>query len=589
MARQNEVNVRLTATDLISPRIAQLKSNLVSLGNVPGLQANFGMQNGFMDSLFGNLGATGVMAALNAVTTGVQNIIGSVGQAARTQTLGLAEAGDLAGRLGVSFAKAKDIVQATRGEIVKLAAALPGETEDFTTIGASISSSIAGISGGDAKKYKERLLGLTEGYGVLGAIRGADATMGGSTLNKLLTGGSNLAEAFNVELFARNPVLKEEIMKGFRELGRGRDWKELDTETRFTILDAARKKAITQETLASFDGTVESMTQLIKTNLFNPDVGIFGMLKKIGTMGNRSGLDAVQGLMQTLGSLGKATLPFVNSLGLNADSFMSGFIGVVDWFTDLTNAFTGLFEGQNIFSLDGVFESFVGGISNFFNGSFQGIEKILDNTNWLAVGAGLSRLGNAIWRGIWQLDWGAVARVLFKTLIVAPVGIMTGALANSAYELVEMVKGAFKHITEMVMGFVDSINPVNNVKKVFGIESGSKQEKLVDKVSNFGIKQAVGTIPGIGGVLKTGMEVNEVFKNKPDEVNLNNPPLTTNQPMGDAKPLPNINPENKSQTVSFNNAFNIVASPGMDTEGLADLVISKFDERYAQWKANNLA
>ncbi|MCC5642750.1 hypothetical protein LC607_07290 [Nostoc sp. CHAB 5824] len=622
MSRDNRVVVTLTAKDLLSPQLAQIRNNINSVGasarvsltsrDLAGLNAsqlaairgnmqdigNIGAAGGkegiLSSSLFGNLGATALSAGLGLVASGIQNIFGSIGQAAKTQTLGLAEAGDLAGKLGVNFGKAKDLVRDTRMEIVKMAAALPGETEDFTTIGSSISSTIAGISGGDIKKYKEQLLGLTEGYGVLGSIRGADMTMGGNALNKLLSGGSTLAEAFNVEIFARNPALREEILKQHKLLAGGKEFKELSTQTRFEILNAARKKAITQETLASFDGTVDSMIQIMKTNIFNQDVGIFGFLKSIPSMGNRTGLDAVQGLMLSLSSLGQAALPFANSLGFNADTFMSKFIGITDWFTDLTNTFNGLIQGENLISIDGVINSFVNGITGMFNNSYQNIEKIIDSVDWMKVGAGLSRLGFAVWKGIFQLDWGAVTRVFFKTLVTVPISIIAGGISNVAYEVVESVRGVFKFITDSITGFMDSINPVNKVKSALGIQSGS-QEKVVNRVADFGIKQAVGTIPGIGGALKTGMDVYGILNPGKKEETDNQSTGVTNilggnsQPAGATSPLPEIKGNAGAKQISYNPSFTIAPQAGTDAEGLVTLIRNTINNDWNEFKANALA
>lgn len=623
MSRDNQVVVTLSAKDLLSPQLGQIRRNIESVGasarasltsrDLMGLNpgqlaairgnmqdiGNIGAgsgSNGILSaSLFGNLGATALSAGLGLVASGIQNIFGAIGTAAKTQTLGLAEAGDLAGKLGINFGKAKDLVRDTRIEIVKMAAALPGETEDFTNIGSSISSTIASISGGDTKKYKEQLLGLTEGYGVLGSIRGADSTMGGNALNKLLSGGSTLAEAFNVEIFARNPALREEILKQHKLIGGGKEFKELSTQTRFEILDAARKKAITQETLASFDGTVDSMIQIMKTNIFNQDTGLFGFLKAIPSMGNRTGLDSVQGLMQTLGSLGNTVMPFVTSLGFNSDTFMAGFIGITDWFTDLTNGFNGLLQGENILSMDGVFNGFVDGLKNIFNGTFQGLQKIIDRIDWLKVGSGLSRLGFAIWRGVWMLDWGAVARVLFKTLITVPISIIAGGISNIAYEVVENVRKAFNFITDQIRGFMDSINPVNKVKNALGIKSGSQEEKIVNRVADFGIKQAVGTIPGIGGALKTGMDLYGILNPAKKEETNNQPNSVTNilggnsQPTGASSPLPEIKGNAGAKQISYNPSFTIAPQAGTDAEGLVALIRNTINNDWIEFKANALA
>lgn len=447
MSSQNTINVRLTATDGISPAIARIRANMEGIG---AQVSSIGANGGIFSTMMGNFGADMLTKGLSMVTSGIQNIGSSIRDAAKIQTLGLAEAGDLAGRLGVNFSKAKDLVAETRAEIVKMAAALPGETSDFNTIASSISATVAGISGGNEKLYKERLLSLTEGYGVLGAIRGADMNMGGFAVNKALSGSGTLSEVFQIELFARNPVLKEELLREFAKQGMGKDWKELTTQTRFDIMDAARKKSITAETLASFDGTVDSMFQLVQTSLFNPDVGIFGFLKKIPEMGNRTGLDAVQGLMLSLKSLGESVAPLLASVGINSDSFMTGFIRVTDWLSDLSGTFAGLFNGESIDSLDSVFSNMVGGLTGITNGFLKGLERTISKTDWLQVGAGLSKLGVSIWKGIYQIDWGSVASILFKALVIAPVQIIAGGIANTASEIAQMIKGAFVFIYEKI-------------------------------------------------------------------------------------------------------------------------------------------
>ncbi|MFN6527272.1 hypothetical protein [Nostoc sp. ChiSLP03a] len=169
MSRDNRVTVTLTAKDLLSPQLGQIKRNIESVGasakislsakdlkglnsnNLASLRSNMQEFEGLKDiggkegilssSLFGNLGANAFSAGLGLVASGIQNSIGSIGQAAKTQTLGLAQAGDLSSQLGVNFARAKGLVQETRIEIAKMAAALPGETSDYNAISSQISAS----------------------------------------------------------------------------------------------------------------------------------------------------------------------------------------------------------------------------------------------------------------------------------------------------------------------------------------------------------------------------------------------------------------------------------------------------------------
>ncbi|MBD2245122.1 hypothetical protein [Nostoc sp. FACHB-888] len=585
MSDQNRVNVRLTATDLISPAIARIRENMGVMGAQVG---SMGSNGGIFSTMMGGLGASAIMGTLGAVSSAISGISNSIQDAAKIQTLGLAEAGDLAGRLGVNFGKAKDLVAETRAEIVKMAAALPGENGDFNTIASSISATVAGISGGDEKTYKERLLGLTEGYGVLGAIRGANMNMGGMALNKALSGSSTLSEVFRIELFARNPVLKEELLSEFAKQGMGQDWKQLTTETRFNIMDAARKKAITKETLDSFDGTVDSMIQIMKTNIFNQDVGIFGFLKKIPEMGNRTGLDAVQGLMMSLGSFGQSLTPFMNSIGLNSDSFMTGFIKVTDWFSDLTGVFTGLNYGESLDSLDSVFSNMVGGLTGITNGFLKGLERTISKTDWLQVGAGLSKLGVSIWKGIYQIDWGSVASILFKALVIAPVQIIAGGIANTASEIAQMIKGAFVFIFEKIRDIGASLNPIAGIRNF--ADQGIKNTQAfvgsgIDRL--FGSKEAKqapsASIKPSDAILDIGKPVRGLS----DSIRPLEQPGTAKETISTPLVIPKT--ENSTKSVSFNPSFTINAPEGTNTDGLVALIRNTINEDWRNYRANSLA
>ncbi|MCC5658642.1 hypothetical protein LC608_16940 [Nostoc sp. XA010] len=173
-----------------------------------------------------------------------------------------------------------------------------------------------------------------------------------------------------------------------------------------------------------------------------------------------------------------------------------------------------------------------------------------------------------------RIDWAAVGRVLFKVLVTVPAEILAGAISNATYEAVEGIKASFKYLSDQIMGFVDSVNPIKNAKKALGITEGSSQDQVINKVANYGIKQAVGTIPGIGGAIKSSLDTYDTFSggNK-----------------GATSPLPEIKGNNGAKQISYNPSFTIAPQAGTDAEGLVALIRNTINNDWAEFKANSLA
>ncbi|MBN3889426.1 MAG: hypothetical protein HWQ43_09700 [Nostoc sp. JL31] len=142
---------------------------------------------------------------------------------------------------------------------------------------------------------------------------------------------------------------------------------------------------------------------------------------------------------------------------------------------------------------------------------------------------------------------------------------------------------------------MDSINPVNKVKSALGIQSGSQGEGVVNRVADFGIKQAVGTIPGIGGALKTGMDIYGILNSGKKEETDSQPVGVTNilggnsQPAGATSPLPEIKGNAGAKQISYNPSFTIAPQAGTDAEGLVALIRNTINNDWNEFKANALA
>jgi hypothetical protein len=520
----NRVLVRLDVIDSLTPKLSQITG-----------------------ALNATLGMGGLLGALSAVTAGFTGFASGINQAMKIDVSSIAQAGDLATKLGINFQKARGVVADTRQEIAKMAAALPGETADFNNIAQAISSTVAGISQGSAEVYKNKLKELTQSYGVLGAIAGSNNGFGAQGLNKLLSGTASLNEVSRIDLFQRNPQLLEAIRK---EAG-GRDLKALSTQQRFDILNKAGKRAVTSDTLAAFEGTLDSQIQTVKTKLFDPDVGIFGFFRKIDTRGGRTGLDAISNLFYGLTDLssqvGKLT-------GFRGDSIMEGFIDIVDWFSDLTNYARGLNRGGSVQSLVDFLFKLPEDIVSGLNKALTSGTKFLSRVNWTesgrAIGAFIGKLFGDL---LTKTDWSAVGRFIEAGLKA------TGQLVLGS------IQGAFEGLLKSFNDLTSSFAKLQTaIQNLLG---------FINKISQF---QGFG---GLGGV----------FQNAPDIIKKGGEIWT--KPFEDKGLLPKPKPSTQTNTenkTSFAPTININGAMS-DPQAVAQAVMDTLNQQWREFSTNTLA
>lgn len=519
---ENRIQVTLTARDLLSPELGRIRSNIEAIGGQArisiGLRDLNGLSpsdlarvrseiasirgelsnasggdsgsGGFISSaLFGSLGIGAVLAGLALVTQGVQSAIGSVQSAAKLQTTGLAQAGDLASQLGINFGKAKDLVSETRIEISKMAAALPGDNKDYNGIFTQISATVAGNAKGNIEKFKTDAMELTKRFGVLASIRGADADMGGSALNRGLAGTMGLGELYRIDIFQKNPLLQKYVDDQLKVLGKSRDdWQKLTTDTRTSILLTASKKAVSDETVSSFDGTVDSLIQLANTSLFDSDTGMFGFLRKLQEVGGRSGLDAVQGAMTGFFSLMGTISKLADANGLSFDP-MAGIIGVIDWFSDLFGTINGVLNGNPLGDITGLFSNLSAGFFDMFG---AGVDKLFDavmSIDFKSLGEQWGFLGGQFFAMIFtRVDWGKISAILIRSILGIGefiVGMIIGQIKGNLTEW----GNAFHRITEAAEKWLDETlgiftKPLGGAKAIINDPVGSSVNGLVSVATN---------------------------------------------------------------------------------------------------------
>lgn len=542
------VEVLLTARDNISPNLANIKKNIMGLGNAPG--GNTGQSGIFGATLFGNLGAQAIATGIQLVTQGIQSAGQAIAEASRTELSAITLSGTLATKLGLSFASAQRLAKETRKEISLMAAELPGSNEDYKRVFEQISPIVSDISGGDVEKFRKDSLELTRRYGVLFATSGADAGMGGMALASALGGTRGLGELMQIDGFQRNPVLVDNIKKGLKEVG-GKDWKDLTTPQRLKILTDAAKKSLSEDTIKAFEGTLSSMVEQVKTSLFDQDVGLFGFMREISSKGGRSAYDSIKrsfsaiiGLFEVLGNIGA-------NLGLSFDP-MGAFVGIVDWVTDLVFAFTGILNGASPDMITNIFDQAVGGISDFINGSITGLINLVEKIDWGMVGAALGRLVISNLKIINNIDWFALARLLINLVFVAPVDILVGFIEMLMNELGQYLIGLFNQLKDNINGI---LNPGN---KPGGASVKSIAAEAAVKTLPFGLGWAADLLSPLFGLGRN-----------------NSAPLT-------APATPSTNNAAFSPQVS-------VQAANSNPQVIAESVITALNQQYRQYQSNAIA
>ena len=540
MSTQSVVEVLIRAKDLLTPQLAGLKQNILSVG-------------GAMDVFKGTLMANGTLMALQAAQQGFSALQSTVMSTAKTQTLGLAQAGDLASQLQVSFGKAKDIVAETRIEISKMAAALPGENKDYNAINTQISATVAGYSKGNIAKFKEDSLELTKRFGILASIRGVDANMGGSSLNRVLSGTMGIGEAFGtVDMFQKNPLLRKFLDEQLKIIGKSEnDWKSLTTEARAKILRVASKQAASDETLAAFDGTVDSIMALAQTTLFDADTGVFGFLKQLKAAGGRSGLDSIQGAMQAFSNLFSVLGRYGSKLGLSLDTPMLGIIAVVDWFRDVTNTTTGILNGGSFSFIEDLFTGIVTGI----NGSLGNLDKFMYNLDWVLIGKGLAKALELGIKTIFSINYLNLTSAIVST--IAGLFVTLASLVTEVFK--DAAKGGISGISKAIYdsGFLGSNDPnapwnKNLLQVGTGTDLDRARAANPDPFQQFG--DWIYNIPALGGLKST--------------------------------PLPSGVPRSNKQ--SFAPTVNVTGAQGSPQE-VASAVLGAINSAYIQYSQGSLA
>lgn len=396
---KNKVEVLLTARDEIS-------------GTLKGLVAGF----------------TATLAGLAVAGLAVLNLKSGIEDAAKVQTSMVVSAGDVGTLMGVSYGKALSTVKDLQAEISKMAASLPGETSGYASIANSITATLALSSKGNLKTFKEDAIEITRTLGLLAATKGADMNQAGGAANKFLSGSQSFTEAKSNDIFEKNPIFFIYLKDALKSIGKQEgDWQKLSQEVRNKTFKIAGKKAFTTEMLSNLDGTADSLIQGIKSGLFDAQTGVFGFMRELKGLGNRTALNSVQDSLKALMFVSDSGSKFLAKYGLSFDPMEIVARGF-DFATQALNGINQVLSGNGMSTLADMFSifdmrnlkkiDFKKGVANLskFAGSFLDGLRGLDTT---VLADGFNSLLSMFAEGLKNFDAAKTGQFLADLLSVA--------------------------------------------------------------------------------------------------------------------------------------------------------------------------
>ena len=310
-------------------------------------------------------------AALFGATLG--SLPAAVNQAGRIQLMSLSTAQGLGNNLGISFDESRKLLKVQQLEISKIAAALPGDTQSYSDIYGGVLTAISGNYVGRIDEFKENSLELTKKLGVLASLSNVTGTEAASTVAKLLGGTAGFEEVSLNDLIQKNPLFKQQLNKQASFLGLDvADWKQWTATQREQVVKAALDTTVTDNLTTEMQNTTASLLESIKSKIFDPVSGLFGLLRDIN---GRTGMDSLKDYLIQLTKLGETFTAILSQGGLNLDP-MEGLISMVDWLTGILKSINGFIWGATIADIPTMIGAGMAGMADML---LNGLRSIPDD------------------------------------------------------------------------------------------------------------------------------------------------------------------------------------------------------------------
>ena len=444
------------------------KSGLLGLDkSLGGLSKSAkGVERGLGGSILkANLLSSAVTGGVGAAFSTVQNLVGGVssaiGTAANSQQELLAATASFSAVAGRSFQESSRFINEFETSLARSVASLPGATSGYIQLSRSIADELipafTNLRGElDEQGLSRALSSISANAGLLGSAAGLQGSDSALAIQRIFSGAST-AELRQLAFFERNPALLRELEESLAEVG-AESFKQLDPASVVKIVENSLAQFATpelkRESAKSFNGLIEGL----RSELFDPTVGIFGALRDLdpALAGSQTLLDRFTETMRLLIGSG-GVLDSIGSAG-------SRLLGGRDPLVIVDNALAGFNEFLEGFELGDMREtlgSFLTvGLPDLINQGVDGALAAIRDFDWAAAGEAWADVVGNLWSGtitfIQNIDWIDV----LNTIELGITGIRDFLLNYWAESLRKMLDAAGRAARELIFptGF-EAANP----------------------------------------------------------------------------------------------------------------------------------
>jgi len=566
----NIIQVGIDVKDNLTPTLETYEGKIQTLEQVTN-----SWFNGFTRAIPSNL--------LDGLRSGVDYIRDGLWSAAQMQTSIIASSSELAVNMKIPIGDARKLIESSQVAIANIAAALPGETAGYASIYRSIAGSLSKQFSGDDFTAKSEE--FTKRIGILAAIRGVDMNNAGNASNRFLTGTTGFQESMVADIFQNNANLQSNLRDQLAKNGLSpEDWKSITQEARTKVYLTALQMSAPDSLIAEFEGTFQGTVETIKTKIFDPLTGLFGILRQVEGKDKRSVLDAANGILQALKSVGDMFEKLAGGLGVNLDPLYY----LIGFFDEITKVVKTIRASMNSVDAIGFLADYVNDLPGMIGSWAVGAIKYLSSLVDRLLGAGLngSELGKVAGtvmnmfetikdNVLDNIDVKQLAELYFR--ISKEIADFQGELWWSSIKIIPT--RIANYFSEMWFGFVMMLQPVKVMFVRFAELLSNTFQPIVDALQNLtGMGKPQAVIAGVGGEAvqnsnpivqglqgaadATGGLFNKVFNR--DVKPLKQPPNKTENKKVAFAPVVNINATTNSSagdiasmvSDSLNNAFN---------------------------------
>lgn len=195
------------------------------------------------------------------------------GMSAEQEAIGGASAIQAKG--GLTFEQGRATFESTRRELAKLAATLPGTTEQYLSIYAGIQDELVESFRGidrkldpaELKNFQKNAIEISKDAGILSDAAGLNPNFARMGLARALNGTSSFAQLRQLQYFQDQPQIVDEMVR-LAKLKNANELSELDAQSRALVVQQAQAKFVTPERVEAAKASLDSTFQGAKDSLF---------------------------------------------------------------------------------------------------------------------------------------------------------------------------------------------------------------------------------------------------------------------------------------------------------------------------------